>query len=569
MKRRATRIFKLIAVIAAFCAFAGSLAVPTASQAKTAGIAGNPFLTRHVLSQPELTQLAGILQQYLWKVPVDFTGSVFVQGDAKPVDVPVGLGDYTTLPLLLEFWNVNPIPVVPGSTWAGVKLDYHVKPLGELTPAEQRNIMLRYRAPGWVSDRSTYTATSQLRYIPIMAWAGKSELLSLEDILATEFSEGRDTVKDRIEYIERLKNELPPDVSASTMREEAGITYTSWVTGRCFEPWHDEFSPGNGIIREITDPAEREKLHVAAMKVEKTKTNKHASGFLTAHPDSVAYYIAKLYGEEQTIWQAVVWTPRDYEEYAEPLAGETEWAIPIIVEKLKQNTMSDERYGQLSTLDWMLVDYSDSWCGTCQEAGKLDNERFTEIIPILQHGEFYERVKELGDTNMPLNDELVPYDKMTEDEKKTLGSDSSGRIGLSYELYSVVEADLPEVRGWEDLASTVMTSLFPDSDTPLAEQIENPLGGGYKNSWLSPITRRTIEPWHKEWSRGNCYLKRIEDEVTVRSLRELYMKYAKATMPWVPDSKEILKYQFYYIRLYGDKPGSIIAEGIWSIEKLN
>jgi hypothetical protein len=562
----------LIAAIAAFCALAALLIAISASPGSAAKGKDNSFITRHVLSQPELTQLAELLRECPWQMPVDFTGSVFAQGDAKPIDIPVGLGDYKTLPLLLDFWNVNPIPVMPGSAWSGISLDYRVKPLGLLTPAEQRNVMLRYRGPGWTSDRSTYTATTQLRYIPLMAMTGKSELVSLEDVLATEFTEGRETVKGRIEYIERLKNELSPDVYANTMREEVGITYTSWVTGKCFEPWHAEFSPGNGIVREITDPAEREKLHAAAMEIEKTKANQHSYGFLKAHPDSIAYFIAKLYGEKQTIWQAVVWTVRDNEEYVELLDEEIAFAIPKIVEKLKQNTMTEERYSQMSTLDWLLVDYSDSWCGTCQDAGEEDKKVFARLIPILQHGEFLGTVTDLGDLDMPLGDTLIPYEQMTQDEKRAIGANRSGKVELTDKLNQVIVADLSTINGWEDLAAAVLTNYFPSSNTTLAEQLESPYHG-YYDWWLSPITRRTFEPWHKEWSRGNGYLRRIDDEATVKKLRGLYLDYARThyndIFGIMPDANDIPKYRFFYIRLYGDKPGSIIAEGIWGKEKLN
>lgn len=97
-------------------------------------------------SKSQVASLATLIRKYPWAMPVDFSAELFQQRNVKGVDAPQGLKDYKTLPMLLDYWSVNPISVPKGSTWAGVKLDETVKPLDKLDPAEQRMLMLRYRS---------------------------------------------------------------------------------------------------------------------------------------------------------------------------------------------------------------------------------------------------------------------------------------------------------------------------------------------------------------------------------------------------------------------------------------
>ena len=418
-----------------------------------------------------------------------------------------------------------------------------------------------------------YTATSPLRYIPIMAMSGKSELTSLEDILTAEYSFGRGTIGDRLTDLKKQKSSLSPDDFAKYMREEVGILYTSWVTGQCFEPWHVEFSRGNGIFREVTDPKEREKLRAAAMECLKGKSNEHDYEFLNTKPDSAAYYVAKLYGEKEVIWQSAIWTFKSLEEYHAPLSGETESVLPLIIDKLKQNKATPDKISGLSA-SILEPPPSPSSPGygdySANEIAEI-KARYFRSVATLQHGEFTGAIKELESPDTPLGDKLVPYEALSDAEKQALGGPLD-QVLIANALHQLADADMSAIGGWEDTARAVLSGLFPGSDTPLTEQVNGPLATYSFDVWLSPITGKTTELWHKEWSRGNGYVLRIDDPAANQLMRDLYLKSAKekAANGGYPqmDKEYVDKLRFYYVRLYGDLTGSIISEGVWSIEKM-
>jgi|GEM_PF-1946660 len=67
--------------------------------------------------------------------------------------------------------------------------------------------------------------------------------------------------------------------------------YTSPITCRTFEPWHEEFSPGNGYFRLVTEDAVVDQLWLQLQEKKQTKFPRQDTYFM--------YY--RIYGETQVI----------------------------------------------------------------------------------------------------------------------------------------------------------------------------------------------------------------------------------------------------------------------------
>lgn len=518
-----------------------------------------------------LDELAEFLREVKWDTPIEFTQDFFQPGDDyRPPDVPIGLGDYRTLPLLADYFGIHELDTPPDASFAGVSLSSEVKPLDKLTPAEERTLMVRFRMDGPPGHQ--YNATTQLRLLPMMAMSGHSELNSIRDIVECEREDTRlPELGSYVEWIRENRQKLDDREYARWFRESVSAYYTNWITGGLFEPWHEEFSPGNGIVREITDEADRAQLHELAVKQASDQGDDYTAGLLEENPDAIAYFIYRLYGEHEIIKEGVAWCLRDHGIARRPLQRDRNRVIMALADRLRENEMSDEKQKQLQQITdtWRRMEASlaDKSSFTTPEEVRSEFKRIVPILELAQHGEFPEARSFWKLEYLPLDDDVVCWRYLKPSEEQML-NDTNG-VSLRRKLYDLAASDLEVVRSWGQLAKVVLPNVITMRDQTWIEAAESETGQWAADAWLSPITRRTFEPWHREWSWGNGYIAQITDDAMLARLKKLYRRAVERKESWIGlGSIYYERYpeqvRFYYVRLYGEAEGSIISEGIWS-----
>ncbi len=525
-----------------------------------------------------LDEYTQFLKEVKWDTPIDFTQDFFRPDEGfRPPDVPQGLGDYRTLPLLLDLFGINELPIPSGATFAGIKLTGEVEPLDELSLAEQNTLMLRFRTSGNLGN--IYNAMTQLRLAPMMALSGQSELSSIRDIVECE--RGKQplvTVTDYVGWVRSQRRQLPTSDYQEWFRQNVLPYYANWVTGGLFEPWHEEFSPGNGIIREITDEADRAQLHELAVKQASEKGDEYDTGFLEENPDDVAYFVYRLYGEDKVIKECVAWCLRSRASWGEPLRREHDEVIAILARRLEENVLTDEGLEQYAKItdrwEWAKHNPYAEWCENCAEGIDERYEEMMDELQVAQHGEFPEIGEDWSLSDLPLNDSLVYWENLTDGEERTLAFRENISSSFTDYLQDLAGSDYEAVTSWEQLAEVVLQDLIRFRDETWIQTVSSKRSQRSIDCWLSPITRRTFEPWHREWSRGNGYIIQIAEEDMLARLIKLYEKAIEEEV--VPTRLHPFYYEryphrlrFYYVRLYGEEEGSIISEGIWSAWPLN
>ena len=519
-----------------------------------------------------LDEFTKLLTHVTWDTPIDFADEFFQPGEGfKEPDVPQGLRDYRTLNLLLDSFGVNELPIEIGSVFTDLPITGEVKPLEKLSPAEQRTLLLRFRCRQPFGGM--YNAITQLRLIPMMARSGQSELNSIRDTVECE--RGKKAMVDLREYVSWIhenREKLKDAEYEKWFRENVSVYYTNWVTGGLFEPWHEEFSPGNGLIREITDETERTELYELAKKQERENGKEYTVGFLEENPDAIAYFAYRLYGDKEIIWEGVAWCLCDRSAWGRPLRKERDKVIAILAQNLKSNKLSDEGLKDFERItdrwEWAKSNPDAEWCESCAEGIDERYQEMLEELELAQHGQFPEITKEWSLTNFPLDDETVYWQELTDGEERTLAFRQNISSSFTGYLEDIAATDYETINNWEQLAEVILPNLSRFDDDTWTETASSERAKWNIDQWLSPITRHTFEPWHKEWSRGNGYIAQITDEDMLARLIKLYEKAIEKDVistrlhPFYYE-RYPHRLRFYYVRLYGEKEGSIISEGVW------
>jgi len=562
-------ILALLALLMLACAGSGCV------DSKAGGDEAPQDLSREQL----LDEFTNLLTQVAWDTPIDFSDEFFQPGEDYPdPDVPQGLEDYRTLPLLLNNFGITEIPIHSGSAFAGVQISGKVKPMDELQPAEQRTLMVRFRWPGPFGT-GLYNAITQLRLLPMMALSGQSELNSIRSIVECE--RGKKAMVDLrgyVSWIHENREKLKDAEYEKWFRENVSVYYTNWITGGLFEPWHEEFSPGNGLIREVTGETERAELYELARAHEKETVEEYTVGFLKENPDAIAYFAYRLYGDEEIIWEGVAWCLRDRSAWGKPLRKERDKVIAILAQNLKSNKLSDEGLEDFERItdrwEWAKSNPDAEWCESCAEGIDERYQEMLEELELAQHGQFPEITKAWSLTDLPLDDETVYWQELTDGEERTLAFRQNISSSFTGYLEDIAATDYETINNWEQLAEAILPNLLRFDDDTWTETASSERAKWNIDQWLSPISRHTFEPWHREWSRGNGYIVQVTNEDMLARLTMLYEKAIEEDV--VPTRLHPFYYEryphrlrFYYVRLYGEKEGSIISEGIWSAWPLN
>jgi len=216
-----------------------------------------------------------------------------------------------------------------------------------------------------------------------------------------------------------------------------------------------------------------------------------------------------------------------------------------------------------------------------------------ERIRVLQHGVYADLHAELGEVlGQPLTDEVKPYGELSRAEMLLLYSDWVGTDYLDDPAYLQVisrmnSADIPFVpdldaygRLWSEDDRRQLLTVYELVGGESA-RLQSRLSEDWLPRFASPVTRKLFEPWHEQWSAGQGYIAEVREPAERSRL-------AKAIVRWQTEqgrklmggngSRELLvpakpdddgspegamsAAKFYYFRLYGEEPGSVIAEGI-------
>jgi hypothetical protein len=448
-----------------------------------------------------------------------------------------------------ECFDLFPIRVEKGSSWAGVRLAESTKPLSLLSYQEQRNLLQPYVLLFAMDTFEPFTPfvcrDSPQQFIGKMASAGASLIDSPIDLVSISL---RPHDSDKILLMEAFSMKTSRAELSKWISKKYRFGLTNFMADGLIELWHPEFSPGNGVLREITSDKERALLLSLAKEEAKAYSSRHPLNYLTERPENVAFFVLKLYGKKEVIWQEVYWAPRLDRGFTKLLPTEIRELRPSIISRLEQQTLTQE-----------------------EEKRRVDNTAgFSDVhfLEALQYGYVPDLKLFWRDFRFPLLDAVVPYYDLQISE---LCEIRSNNISMAQQFALLCnEAGMNSIRDYKELADLILSSY------------EMPYGTGKKNlgatsdweteyhfsEWLSPVTHKTLEPWHKEWSRGNGYIRKIEDPAALPILRRIYHKKLGPD----PDERYLYgeqiisnpdAFSFYYVRLYGDKPGSIIAEGVW------
>jgi hypothetical protein len=187
----------------------------------------------------------------------------------------------------------------------------------------------------------------------------------------------------------------------------------------------------------------------------------------------------------------------------------------------------------------------------------------------------------------------MPYAELSRPEKLLLYSDWVGTKQHDDPAYLELinrlnEANIPAVTGYG-----MLDAIWTEGDAQEFYRIYAKADGDKQTlkellaqEWLprlcSPVALRFFEPWHTEWAAGQGYVFEIADEkerkLVVSAILDLQVQQGllqqelltesrkdnairpKVEPPKPEDAMEF--YKFFYYRIYGAKPGTVLAEGI-------
>jgi hypothetical protein len=228
--------------------------------------------------------------------------------------------------------------------------------------------------------------------------------------------------------------------------------------------------------------------------------------------------------------------------------------------------------------------------------GRIANPVVTakERINELQHGSYPELNVKLGSVmDEPLNGKVTPYAEMTRPEKLLLYADWVGTKQHDEPVYDELisrmnTANLPAITGygmldavWNAGDAQEFYKIYTKSNGE-KQALQALLSAEWLPRFSSPVTLRFFEPWHKEWAAGQGYIFEVTDEKErkrlVSALLDLQVQQGIRELEQLTESRKgnairpetippkpedtMEFYKFYYYRVYGAMPGTLLAEGI-------
>ncbi len=195
----------------------------------------------------------------------------------------------------------------------------------------------------------------------------------------------------------------------------------------------------------------------------------------------------------------------------------------------------------------------------------------------------------------PLTDKLCAYNEMSFAEKLLLYSDWAGTptrdLPVYYELINRMNAaDVQAITGygmldavWNASDITTLASIYQRTGRDKAKLAQS-LSEEWLPMFVSPITLAFFEPWHKEWAAGQGYIIEITEPKDREKLADAALAYQieqgisqeqlrpneiplGRPAPEPPETAGSMDYyKFFYYRIYGEKQGYVLAEGVLQVE---
>lgn len=195
----------------------------------------------------------------------------------------------------------------------------------------------------------------------------------------------------------------------------------------------------------------------------------------------------------------------------------------------------------------------------------------------------------------PLTDKLRAYNEMSLAEKLLLYSDWVGTptrdLPVYFELINRMNAaGVQLISGyrmldavWNASDITALSGIYQRTGRDKAK-LAQALSEEWLPMFVSPVTLAFFEPWHKEWAAGQGYIIEITDAEDREKLADAAILYQieRGTHqeqlrpneiplgrpePEPPESAGTMDYyKFFYYRIYGEKPGYVLAEGVLQVD---
>jgi len=188
---------------------------------------------------------------------------------------------------------------------------------------------------------------------------------------------------------------------------------------------------------------------------------------------------------------------------------------------------------------------------------------------------------------LPLDSPVKPIDELTPAERALLWpyfpyqNYLGGQTGDNY-IWGPIEATIWVLQRRKLREVSALECLKNEGglggDAILAEsaftraEYERWFARNHLTRYASPVSRRVFEPDHPTYSRGNGYVRRITEPEAVAAINQAveqagmvllrswtYGRFVPAEPGHIWDLSDV---SWYYFRLYGEKEGSVIAEGL-------
>ncbi len=219
-------------------------------------------------------------------------------------------------------------------------------------------------------------------------------------------------------------------------------------------------------------------------------------------------------------------------------------------------------------------------------------------ISKLEHGTYPELNAKLKNVlGEPLNSAIMQFAVMSHAERLLLYYDWVGTparedaVFISF-ISKMNEANLAEITGygmldaiWTEGDRQELTAIYRQSNGDKAK-LKALLTEQWLPRYCSPVALRFFEPWHKEWATGMGYICEVRNpgqrKNVVSAVLDLQMRQSLSQPPdsvvehrgsaTIPDTTSgkpadaMDYYKFFYYRVYGTKPGTVLAEGIMQVE---
>jgi hypothetical protein len=273
---------------------------------------------------------------------------------------------------------------------------------------------------------------------------------------------------------------------------------------------------------------------------------------------------------------------------------ESEWSaksvqaigLAHISADLESATLSQDRLAEFHTMD-------EIFDRTPNPAVPADQR-----INNLQHGTYPDLNAKLKNVlGEPLNNAILQYAEMSRAEKLLLYYDWVGtptrEDAVSAGFISMMNAaNITEITGygmldaaWTEGDRQELTAIYRQSGGD-----ETKLKALLTEQWLprycSPVALRLFEPWHKEWAAGMGYICEVRDtaqrNAIVAAVLDIQLQQGLRDLQPFEDARKGIAirpeikpakpadsmeyYKFFYYRVYGEKKGTVLAEGIMQVE---